>query len=263
MKRRSVKNPQKDILDTATRMGELLLESGAEIARVEESMERVCRYYGAEGWSFYVLSNGIFLTAEDAAGNCYARAEHIPLNTTRMDRIEALNELSREIEQGRYSPDQAETVLEQIAGLPAKKELYQMLASACGAAAFCFLPGKGITDTCTAFLSGFLLQLFLSRAGSHLSKTTGIIGGSVLVSVLCCVSFLSSFGMDLNFMIIGSIMPLIPGVGFVVSIRDIVNGDYLSGFIRLLDALLVFFCIALGVALTLSAFELLTGGTLL
>ena len=64
-------------------------------------------------------------------------------------------------------------------------------------------------------------------------------------------------------MIIGSIMPLIPGVGFVVSIRDIVNGDYLSGFIRLLDALLVFFCIALGVALTLAAFELLTGGTLL
>ena len=64
-------------------------------------------------------------------------------------------------------------------------------------------------------------------------------------------------------MIIGSIMPLIPGVGFVVSIRDIVNGDYLSGFIRLLDALLVFFCIALGVALTLSVFELLTGGTLL
>lgn len=62
---------KKDVLDTATRMGELLLDSGAEIARVEESMERVCRYYGAEGASFYVLSNGIFLTAEDARGNCY------------------------------------------------------------------------------------------------------------------------------------------------------------------------------------------------
>ena len=86
MKRRSAKNPQKDILDTATRMGELLLESGAEIARVEESMERVCHYYGAEGESFYVLSNGIFLTAEDAAGNCYAPLKMPPLSAISFSR---------------------------------------------------------------------------------------------------------------------------------------------------------------------------------
>ncbi|MBQ7533985.1 MAG: threonine/serine exporter family protein [Stomatobaculum sp.] len=263
MKRRSAKNPQKDILDTATRMGELLLESGAEIERVEESMERVCHYYGAEGESFYVLSNGIFLTAEDAAGNCYARAEHIPLAATRMDRIEALNELSREIEQGRHTPEQAEEVLERIAVLPGKSQFHQILASGVGAAAFCYLPGRGIADTVTAFLAGILLQLFLWKAGACLSKATGIIAGSTLVTTICCLSFLGTFGADLNSMIIGAIMPLIPGVGFVVSIRDIVNGDYLSGFIRLLDALLVFFCIALGTGLVLSVFEIFTGGTLL
>ena len=254
---------KKDVLDTATRMGELLLDSGAEIARVEESMERVCRYYGAEGASFYVLSNGIFLTAEDARGNCYARAEHIPLSATRMDRIEALNALSREIEQGRHTPKQAGQMLERIAVMPGKSPAAQILASGVGAAAFCYMPGKGIADTFTAFLAGLLLQLFLSGPGARLSKATGIIFGSALVSVICCVSFLSAFGTGLNFMIIGSIMPLIPGVAFVVAIRDIVNGDYLSGFIRLLDALLVFFCIALGVGFTLSVFELLTGGTLL
>ena len=147
--------------------------------------------------------------------------------------------------------------------LPGKSQFHQILASGVGAAAFCYLPGRGIADTVTAFLAGILLQLFLWKAGACLSKATGIIAGSTLVTTICCLSFLGTFGADLNSMIIGAIMPLIPGVGFVVSIRDIVNGDYLSGFIRLLDALLVFFCIALGTGLVLSVFEIFTGGTLL
>jgi uncharacterized membrane protein YjjB (DUF3815 family) len=50
-------------------------------------------------------------------------------------------------------------------------------------------------------------------------------------------------------MIIGAIIPLIPGVPFTNGIRDMANEDYIAGVTRLLDALLTFFCIALGVAL--------------
>jgi uncharacterized membrane protein YjjB (DUF3815 family) len=51
-------------------------------------------------------------------------------------------------------------------------------------------------------------------------------------------------------MIIGSIIPLIPGVPFTNGIRDLANEDYIAGSTRLIDALIVFFCIAAGVALT-------------
>ena len=47
----------------------------------------------------------------------------------------------------------------------------------------------------------------------------------------------------------GSIIPLIPGVPFTNGVRDIANEDYIAGVTRLLDAMLMFFCIALGVAL--------------
>ena len=49
-------------------------------------------------------------------------------------------------------------------------------------------------------------------------------------------------------MIIGAIIPLIPGVPFTNGIRDLANEDYIAGVTRLLDAMLTFFCIALGVA---------------
>ena len=50
------------VLETALAAGHILLENGAEIARVEETMERICRHFGVESGNFFVLSNGIFAT---------------------------------------------------------------------------------------------------------------------------------------------------------------------------------------------------------
>jgi diadenylate cyclase len=47
----------------------------------------------------------------------------------------------------------------------------------------------------------------------------------------------------------GALMVLTPGVALTMGVRDILNGDYLSGSIRLLDALLIAGSIAGGVVL--------------
>lgn len=44
-------------------------------------------------------------------------------------------------------------------------------------------------------------------------------------------------------------MPLVPGIALTTSIRDFFNGDYLSGAIHMIDAILTAFSIAVGVAL--------------
>ena len=60
--------------------------------------------------------------------------------------------------------------------------------------------------------------------------------------------------------IIGSIIPLVPGVNFTNAIRDIADQDYIAGSVRMLDALLVTFCIALGVGLIITGYHQLAGG---
>ena len=50
------------VMEVAMTAGHILLENGAEISRVEETMERICRHFGVESESFFVLSNGIFTT---------------------------------------------------------------------------------------------------------------------------------------------------------------------------------------------------------
>ena len=64
-------------------------------------------------------------------------------------------------------------------------------------------------------------------------------------------------------MIIGSIMPMVPGSAFTIVVRDIAVGDYIAGSVRLLDTILVFVCIAAGVGLVITTYHGLTGGRLL
>ena len=64
-------------------------------------------------------------------------------------------------------------------------------------------------------------------------------------------------------MIIGSVMPLIPGVPFINAIREIANEDYISGAVRMLDDVMVFLCIASGVGLGILLLNQMLGGIFL
>lgn len=251
------------VLKTAMEAGHILLENGAEISRVQETMERMCRHYGVEEREFFVLSNGIFTTGGHGPESQYARVQHIPVKGTQLDKVVAVNQLSREIAEDRYTIEQVGEKLEEIRSMPGKSFWAQVLASGTGSAAFCYLFGGSLLDSAAAFAAGFLLYIFVLKIGTHLSKITGNICGGALVTMLCITMYRLGFGDSLNFMIIGSIIPMIPGVPFTNGIRDIADADYLSGVVRLLDAVLVFFCIAIGVGIVFMLYSRVLGGAML
>ncbi|MDO5423392.1 MAG: threonine/serine exporter family protein [Eubacteriales bacterium] len=251
-------------MELALQAGHILLENGAEIFRVEETMERICRHYGVESGNEFVLSNGIFVTAGNEKEKVFAKVQHIPVSGTHLDKVTAVNQLSREIAEGKYTVSEAMEELERIKRMPGKRKVTQILASGVGSAAFCFLFGGNLRDSLVAFAAGLFLYVYvLQVSGPYLSKIVGNVGGGALVTVICSVMYLTGVGEHLNYMIIGSIMPLIPGVAFTNAIRDVADEDYISGAVRMLDALLVFLSIAIGVGLGISVIGRLTGGALL
>ena len=258
------KQPDEEVLDLALMAGHILLENGAEIYRVEETIDRICGYYGVNSENAFVLSNGIFLTAGSARESFFAKVQHIPVSGTHLNKVAAVNQLSREIVEGKHTIQDAYRILEEIRTMPGKKRWMQTLASGVGSAAFCIFFGGTFGDSLAAFAAGICLYLYvLWLSVPHLSKIVGNIGGGALVTVVCCLLYLMGVGENLNFMMIGTIMPLVPGVAFTNSIRDVADGDYISGSVRMLDALLVFFCIAIGVGIGFSLISLGPGsGTL-
>ena len=234
-------------LAVASEAGHILLENGAEISRVEETMERIASHYGVDSKSFFVLSNGIFTTS---SFNKYANVEFIPFKGTQLDKVVAVNQLSRDIVAGKYTLEDARVKLQEIRNMRPHPVWEQVLASALGSAGFCIVFGGGLLDCAASFVCGILLWLFvLYVTAPHMSKIVGNIVGGFFVTALCIVFHRIGFGHSLPNMIIGAIIPLIPGVPFVNGVRDVANEDYIAGATRLLDALLVFFCIAAGVAL--------------
>lgn len=254
------KQPDEEVLDLALMAGHILLENGAEIYRVEETIDRICGYYGVNSENAFVLSNGIFLTAGSARESFFAKVQHIPVSGTHLNKVAAVNQLSREIVEGKHTIQDAYRILEEIRTMPGKKRWMQTLASGVGSAAFCIFFGGTFGDSLAAFAAGICLYLYvLWLSVPHLSKIVGNIGGGALVTVVCCLLYLMGVGENLNFMMIGTIMPLVPGVAFTNSIRDVADGDYISGSVRMLDALLVFFCIAIGVGIGFSLISLVPG----
>ena len=53
------------ILKLAVAMGEVLLKSGGEIYRVQETVERILEAYGIDDYHVFVVSNGIFATIHE------------------------------------------------------------------------------------------------------------------------------------------------------------------------------------------------------
>ena len=255
------------VMEVAMKAGRLLLENGAEIFRVEETMERICRYYHVENPSFFVLSNGIFMTGGGNSvpgGGHFAHVEHIPVKGAQLDRVVAVNQLSREIEGGRYTLSEADACLNAIARMPGKKRWQQILASGVGSACFCILFGGSGMDSAASFLAGLLLYAYvLLLSAPYMSRMIGNVLGGVLASAACVALYALGLGDDLSHMIIGAIIPLIPGIPFTNGIRDLADGDYISGSVRLLDALVTFLCIATGVGVVIALYHSMTGGGLL
>jgi uncharacterized membrane protein YjjP (DUF1212 family) len=257
-----------EVLEVAAEAGHILLENGAEISRVEDIMSRIASHFGVDSGSFFVLSNGIFTTGsvdkvrqDGGQAQTYANVEFIPIRGIQLSKVIAVNRLSYDIAYGVCSLEQARERLRIIREAPPKPNWEQILGSALGAAGFCAVFGGGWMDCAASFVVGALLYLFILLVSSrYLSKIVGGVSNALLATFLCLLFSRIGFGDSLSNMIIGSIMPLIPGVPFVNGVRDLANSDYIAGLTRLTDAMLGFVNIALGVAFSFLLDGWLFGG---
>ena len=256
-----MKQDRSEALEIAVYAGIILLQSGAEIFRVDETVERITRAYGVESCSSFVLSSGLFTTAGNQQEEYFAKVRHVPLSSARLDKVEAVNELSREIARGQHTPQQALEQLRRIDTMPRRPAPARLAASGLGSACFCLMFGGSPPDAFGSFWAGLLLYLWLMAVeDKKLSKITTTLLGSAAATLACLLLFRLGVGQDLNQMVIGSIVPLLPGLPFTIAIRDIADGDYIAGSVRMLDALLVALCIGGGVVLVYTFYYRLTGG---
>ena len=246
------------IMDFIMAAGQTLLENGAEVFRAEQTMQIMARSLHLREFHVYVLTNGIFASAGTAE---ISEVRNVPSRTVHLGRVAAVNELSRELAEGRVGLDEAELQLAAARRIPFPRPAAQVLSGTVGSAAFALMFGGGPGEAAAAALAGCIVSVYLwvcRRLPALFLKLTG----AALITLVCILAS-GVLAASVNHAAIGALMILTPGVAFTMSIRDFVRGDYLSGTIRLIDAVLVAACLACGAGLVLRMHTLLTGVTVL
>ena len=249
---------RKEKVALAVSIGEELLKNGGEVYRVEDTLKRILLFYGFTDLNVYIISNDIFVTVDENGEEPLSCVRNVPSWNLNLGKIAELNKLSREICEGRCSIDKAREQLNIIINEKQRTDLVQGIATGIGSAAFCYLLGGRMTDMIFSVIIGFILKIFLNMSERrNVSKFITRILGSILVSILAVLFYQLFSGILVDKVIIGSILILVPGVALTTSIRDFFGGDYLSGSIHLIDALLTAVCIAAGVGVAMKAFMIL------
>ena len=256
---------KRKVIQLALDAGNTQLSNGAEIWRVEETISHICRAYHVEDVDAFILSNAIFITGNNEEEVLFAKVKHIPISGVHLGIITDVNDLSREISAGMWSVEEASKKLETIRNQPPKNQIYRGVASGIASGCFCCILGAGMKECFLTVIIAFIVLMFaMTLEKHHVAKMVkNILGGGLIAFLASAATYVPSFaGASVDKIIIGSIMPLIPGVAFVNSIRDLANSDFISGTVRILDTIMVFMYIAIGAGSVLSLYHGFLGGAL-
>ena len=246
------------LLSCALDIGEQMLISGAEVGRVEAAIRFICTAYGCSRTDVFTITSSIVVSATWPDGSHGTQTRRITGTHTDLSRLHELNSLSREICTDKPSYAYVQTRLGEICAQKTYPLWLEALGSALIAFSFAVFFGGAMVDGAVAGVLGLgmcLLTWLLRKA--ELNQIFINVVASFLLSLTSILLVRSGLGQDVNKIIIGNIMLLIPGIALTNSLRDMISGDIMTGMLRFLDAVLVAAAIAAGYIL---AAQLLGGG---
>lgn len=253
----TIKNKKevKQLLVLATMAGRIMLKSGAETYRVEDTIIRICksrkniRYADA-----YIVPTGIFISLE-YEGELISYIKRVKSISINLNRISLVNEFSRQFVSSHMPLDEGIEELKKINKAGVYPFFYKTFFGSSAGAIFCLLFGGTIYDFLAGFIVSFLVLLSINFI-SKLELTFFIDNfiGAMIGSLLSFILYKLGLGDNIDKIIIGSIMCLVPGVAITNAIRDTMSGDFLSGLSRGMEAIFSAIAIALGVGIILNIF---------
>lgn len=238
---------EKEVLQSISEIGYLLLRHGAEIYRVEESLQRMCEGLGFQNIEVFAIPSYFTLSLTLHDGTAYHISKRSRTNRIHLDHLYELNCLVRQISNGDI---ELNDIQEKIESIKSQELNYQLilLGYIVSAAMFCVFFGGGVIDMIVSGVIGFVLYYFIYLLEKL--RINGIVRTILSSMVLSTIAILGSkLGIVENqqSVITGTLMLLVPGIAITNSLRDMIGGDFVSGLSRMIEAILIAASIAIGV----------------
>lgn len=240
------------IFTCAMDIGEMMLCSGAEVNRVEDTVARICRTYGMESDIFSITSL-IIATVRTADDRVLTQTRRAGARSTDLCRLEDCNAMSRRICETVPTAGELRLMLDRMmSGKPKNRTLRDCIGYALAAGGFAVFFGGSLLDGVISALIGLMIYLMdrfiRPPSPNQLIYTflcSAAAGAAAMLALKC------GLPISVDKVSIGDIMVLIPGMAITNSIRDMFCGDIMTGLLRLSESMLSAAAIAAGFAIPL------------
>ncbi len=249
------------LADTAVLAGEIMLKSGAETHRVEDTIYRILKLSNFERCEVLVVTAGIVVTLEDWRIDTISMLRRVGDKTTNLGNITEVNDISRKLCSGEISLKQAFHLLKHMEsrGYP---DIWIYGCMIVAAAGFTIVLGGTFFESVFAALNGIYLvlsMLFNKRYKVNIFVT------NMAVSFLMAFttrgfSVIPGVQMEIERVIAGSVMMLLPGVAITNAIRDTLHSDYMAGSAKIVEAFAIAASVGVGIGAGLAIGTMVFGG---
>ncbi len=232
--------------------GKIILQSGGETYRVEDTMMRMAAAFGIKNTHSYVTPTGIIFSADDIEPT-KTKLIRISERSTDLEKVALVNSISRSVSSGEMNLQEA---LQQLKELNTKDMAFplmlQVAAASISSGCFMIMFNGAWDNFIPAMLAGgagFLGFIYFHRFFQV--KFFSEFLASFIIGLLSYLFVKIGFGHQVDKIIIGSVMPLVPGLLVTNAIRDLMAGHLVAGLSKGAEAFLTAFAIGAGIAVVL------------
>lgn len=231
--------------------GRIMMESGAETYRVEDTMLRMARSQNMMAAQSYVTATGIIFSLGQTQPTRIAAVSN---RITDLNKIALVNSVSRNLTSQIITLEEAYHELKKIENTNYFLPMYvQVIAAAVASGCFLLLFGGIWSDVPAAMFaagSGYLVVLIIQEL-THVKFFSEFMA-SLVAGLLAVLAVYLGVGTQIDKIIIGSVMPLVPGLVMTNAVRDLMAGHFTAGIAKGMEALLTAFAIGSGIAVIFS-----------
>lgn len=244
-----------ELLRTALDVAEHTLRCGGDVRRVEETITRICTAFGAAHVEAFTITSVIVASVRMPDGSHSQQMRRVYGNANNLSTLETINSISRSLCERQMTLAEARDAVTDAKRKMVYPWWVYFIGAVLAAGGFAVFFGGSVMDGVAAALCGIVVT-WLDR---HVFHNTNQIAVTALISfvagLFAALFVLGGVGDNVEKVMIGAIMLLIPGVALSVSLQDLFSGELLSGTLRFVHAILLALSVALGFALSMIAFS--------
>lgn len=240
------------LMETAVKVGEVMLSHGAEAHRVEDTVYRILKTANLQTTEVFVIMTGMFATLADPSIDTITVTKRVRNKGNNLKQICFANEVSRQYCDGSITLEEANELITEGCSWEYTHKM-AMVGNVLIVTTFPLLVGGTLPDCAVALLASIIIagSIYLATKIKMHPFLKDLSVAFLAGVTYLLLNKLLPIPVNQDAIIIACIMPLVPGVAITNAIRDTLNGDYVSGAARAVEAFIKALAIALGVGISL------------